>query len=166
MTFGYFAIMSEKLDLNEFERLFLALGDKTRLRLLALMAEGEVSVGFLADRLGESQPKVSRHLAYLRNAGVVETRRDGKWIYYGICYPDDASQKRILDTILASITATSGKRRKKVYFTEEQVIDEATSEINDYIYGDTDMYEADNGYNEVDGEESEYRSDEIDIFLL
>ncbi|CAN5483269.1 hypothetical protein BH10ACI3_BH10ACI3_20790 [soil metagenome] len=70
--------------LIELEKLFLSLSDKTRLRLLGLMANGEVSVGYLADTLGESQPKISRHLAYLRTAGLVSTRRDGKWIYYGI----------------------------------------------------------------------------------
>jgi ArsR family transcriptional regulator len=70
--------------LVELERLFLALSDKTRMQLLALMAEGEVSVGYLADSLNQSQPKISRHLAYLRNMGIVSTRRDGKWIYYEI----------------------------------------------------------------------------------
>ena len=62
--------------------LFLALSDKTRLRILALMADGEVAVGHLADALGESQPKISRHLAYLRRAEIVTARRDGKWIHY------------------------------------------------------------------------------------
>lgn len=75
--------MSES-TLVDLENLFMALSDKTRLRLLALMADGEVSVGYLADTLEESQPKISRHLAYLRGAGVVSTRREGKWIYYGI----------------------------------------------------------------------------------
>jgi ArsR family transcriptional regulator len=70
--------------LGELEKLFLALSDKTRMRLLALMADGEVSVGYLADSLNQSQPKISRHLAYLRNMGLVSTRRDGKWIYYEI----------------------------------------------------------------------------------
>lgn len=82
------------------ESLFLALSDKTRLRLLALMANGEVSVGFLADKLGESQPKISRHLAYLRGAGLVSTRRDGKWIYYGIETQSNSRAERILDAAL------------------------------------------------------------------
>ncbi len=83
----------------ELAELFLALSDKTRLRLLALMAAGEVSVGYLAGQLGESQPKVSRHLAYLRGAGLVSTRRDGKWIYYGIQAESDAAVD-ILDAAL------------------------------------------------------------------
>lgn len=87
------------------ENLFLALSDKTRLRLLALMAGGEVPVGFLADQLGESQPKISRHLAYLRSAGLVSTRRDGKRIYYGIDKQEDRSVARVLHATLSSIAA-------------------------------------------------------------
>jgi len=61
--------------LGELEKLFLALSDKTRMRLLALMADGEVSVGYLADSLNQSQPKISRHLAYLRNMGLINSPR-------------------------------------------------------------------------------------------
>lgn len=83
------------------ENLYLALADKTRLKLLSLMANGEVSVGFLADELGESQPKISRHLAYLRNAGLVSTRRDGKWIYYGVETQNSAAVDSALQAALA-----------------------------------------------------------------
>lgn len=93
----------QESTLTELEKLFLALSDKTRLRLLALMANGEVAVGFLADKLGESQPKISRHLAYLRTAGLVSTRRDGKWVYYGIESMADAAVSRVLDATLRSI---------------------------------------------------------------
>lgn len=85
------------------ENLFLALSDKTRLRLLALMADGDVAVGFLAEKLGESQPKISRHLAYLRSAGLVSTRRDGKWVYYGIEELADPDVSRVLTSTLTSI---------------------------------------------------------------
>src|SRR4051812_39099137 len=98
-------------DLRDLETLFLALNDKTRLRLLALMADGPVSVGYLADGLGESQPKISRHLAYMRNAGVVHTERDGKWIYYGIQYPEDMSQRRILEMVVRAVAAVSSDGR-------------------------------------------------------
>lgn len=64
--------------------LFLSLSDPTRLKLLRLLAADERSVGYLAEQLGESQPKVSRHLAFLREHDVVTTRRDGKHIYYRI----------------------------------------------------------------------------------
>ncbi|KXK06531.1 MAG: putative transcriptional regulator [Acidobacteria bacterium OLB17] len=72
--------------------LFIALSDPTRLKLLRLLAADERSVSFLADSLGESQPKVSRHLAFLRDHDVVTTRRDGKHIYYRICMPSRASE--------------------------------------------------------------------------
>ncbi len=56
--------------------------DPTRLRLLALLMNGEVSVGELQEILGQSQPRVSRHLRLLAEAGFVEKFRDGRWIYY------------------------------------------------------------------------------------
>lgn len=61
---------------------FRTLSDPTRLRLLNLLSKGEVCVCHLADTLEVVQPKVSRHLAYLKRAGFVETRRDGKWMHY------------------------------------------------------------------------------------
>jgi DNA-binding transcriptional ArsR family regulator len=98
--------------LIDLEKLFLALSDKTRLRLLALMAGGEVSVGYLADKLGESQPKISRHLAYLRSAGLVWTRRDGKWVYYGIALHDDAL---VANVLVATLNAVSGNDRGPIH---------------------------------------------------
>ena len=95
-------------DFASLERLFLTLGDKTRLRLLRLMASGPVPVGALVDGLHESQPKVSRHLAYMRESGYVSTRREGKWIYYGINEPDDPSARAILQTVLSSLTREEG----------------------------------------------------------
>jgi ArsR family transcriptional regulator len=76
--------MSEIKYLREMETMFMALADKTRLRLLNLMAAEEVCVCFFTEVLGDSQPKISRHLAYLRNADLVEARRDGKWMHYSI----------------------------------------------------------------------------------
>lgn len=82
------------------ETFFLALADGTRLRLLNLMRGEEVCVGFLIEALGESQPKISRHLAYLRGAGIVETRRDGKWMHYKIVESEDDFAGRVLrDTL-------------------------------------------------------------------
>lgn len=92
--------MDAKKILTEMEILFTALADKTRLRLLNLMREGEVCVCFFVEVLGESQPKISRHLAFLRNAGLVETRRDGKWIHYKIIEPESTDAAKILrDTL-------------------------------------------------------------------
>jgi ArsR family transcriptional regulator len=68
--------------LTELEGLFKALADETRLRILGLLLTGEVCVCHIHESLRISQPKASRHLAYLRRAGLVETRRDGLWIHY------------------------------------------------------------------------------------
>ena len=64
------------------EGLFKALADDTRLRILGLLLTGEVCVCHIHESLRIPQPKASRHLAYLRNAGLVETRRDGTWVHY------------------------------------------------------------------------------------
>ena len=64
------------------ERLFQALGDQTRLRILGLLLTGEVCVCDIHESLKIPQPKASRHLAYLRRSGLVATRRDGLWIHY------------------------------------------------------------------------------------
>jgi ArsR family transcriptional regulator len=82
------------------ELLFKALADRTRLRLLNLMAAGEVCVCFFVEVLGESQPKISRHLAYLRRAGVVASRREGKWMHYRISTPADAHAARVFAEVL------------------------------------------------------------------
>src|SRR5438093_7437325 len=66
----------------DMERLFRALADSTRLRILGLLLTGEVCVCHIHESLKIPQPKASRHLAYLRRAGLVDTRRDGLWIHY------------------------------------------------------------------------------------
>ncbi len=83
-------------------RLFAALADRTRLRLLNLMNGREVCVCYFVEILKQSQPKVSRHLAYLRRAGVVRARREGKWMHYRIERPVDAGAAAILDATLSS----------------------------------------------------------------
>ncbi|MGC1293876.1 MAG: metalloregulator ArsR/SmtB family transcription factor [Alloacidobacterium sp.] len=83
-------------------RLFAALADPTRLRLLNLMSGREVCVCYFVEILNQSQPKISRHLAYLRRAGIVEARREGKWMHYRIERPDDTRAASILDATLKS----------------------------------------------------------------
>jgi ArsR family transcriptional regulator len=83
--------------------LFAALADRTRLRVLNLLGCGEVCVCYFVELLGESQPKISRHLAYLRRAGVVSARRDGKWIHYSIARPADPTVAAVLDATLAAL---------------------------------------------------------------
>ena len=141
----------ENSTLMELEKLFLALSDKTRLRLLSLMADGEVPVGYLADKLGESQPKISRHLAYLRSAGLVTTRREGKWIYYGIGTQTNAAA----DVLNAAFASLSGNAVDA--FIPSPPIKEAGDAYRPHIYetnisDETDM--------------SDWAPAEIDVFLL
>lgn len=77
------------------ELLFRALADRTRLRLLNLMGSDEICVCFLTEGLKMNQPKISRHLAYLRRAGVVSARREGKWMHYRVAEPMDEQAARI-----------------------------------------------------------------------
>lgn len=74
--------MAASPNIGHIEQLFMAMADATRIRLLNLMNHGEVSVNSFTEILGDSQPKISRHLAYLRRSGLVATRRDGKRIFY------------------------------------------------------------------------------------
>ena len=85
----------------DMERFFRALADRTRLRLLNLMSGGEICVCFFVEVLGMSQPKISRHLGYLRRAGVVAARREGKWIHYRIVEPPNAHAAQVFDGICA-----------------------------------------------------------------
>jgi ArsR family transcriptional regulator len=81
--------------------LFAALADRTRLRLLNLMDGNEVCVCYFVEILGQSQPKISRHLAYLRRAGIVAARREGKWMHYKIVVPKHLGAARILSATLS-----------------------------------------------------------------
>jgi len=85
---------------SELTTLFSALADHTRLRLLNLLRNGEVCVCFFTEVLGESQPKISRHLAYLRRSGLVTARRDGKWVHYRISDLGDRHLAAILEDTL------------------------------------------------------------------
>jgi ArsR family transcriptional regulator, arsenate/arsenite/antimonite-responsive transcriptional repressor len=83
------------------ERFFQALGDRTRLRLLNLMGEQEICVCYFVEVLDQPQPKISRHLAYLRRAGLVAARRDGKWMHYRLLIPQHAGAAQVFRQTLA-----------------------------------------------------------------
>ena len=115
--------MPEKTKAFAIEKLFNALADQTRLRLLNLMADGEVCVCFFVEVLQESQPKISRHLAYLRKAGVVATRREGKWMHYSIVEPSDPYAMRIFNEVRNWLVEDEEMKRdrrrlQQVYNTE------------------------------------------------
>jgi ArsR family transcriptional regulator len=83
--------------------LFRALADRTRLRLLNLIADKEICVCYFVDILGISQPKISRHLAYLRRAGIVAARRQGRWMHYRLVVPQDPAASSILRETLVHL---------------------------------------------------------------
>src|SRR6201994_4173074 len=87
----------------DMEQFFQALGDNTRLRLLNLMGEQEVCVCYFVEILDAPQPKISKHLAYLRKAGIVSARREGKWMHYRIVMPPHVGATQILRQTLASL---------------------------------------------------------------
>jgi ArsR family transcriptional regulator, arsenate/arsenite/antimonite-responsive transcriptional repressor len=89
-----------KKEAFDVERFFQALGDRTRLRLLNLMGDQEVCVCYFVEILGGPQPKISRHLAYLRSAGIVAARREGKWMHYRISMPAHVGAAQILKQTL------------------------------------------------------------------
>lgn len=95
------------------ELFFAALADKTRLRLLNLMRDGEVCVCFFAETLGTNNPKISRHLAYLRRAGLVKGRRDGKWMHYSLCEPRTAAARAIFDATMKMLMADPEMERDR-----------------------------------------------------
>ena len=88
--------MARKTHGLALEQLFRALADRTRLRLLNLVADREICVCYFVEILGVSQPKISRHLAYLRRAGLVAARREGKWMHYRLALPADAAAAGVL----------------------------------------------------------------------
>ena len=107
--------------------LFQALSDTTRLRMLAILAQhpasgagGELCVCHIHDSLGVSQPTASRHLAYLRRAGLVAARRDGVWMHYRIVRPADPVLAAVFDAALHAlghVEATTRDRAKLIRVT-------------------------------------------------
>jgi len=81
------------------EMFFRALADKTRLRIINLIGDQEVCVCFFVEILKTNQPKISRHLAYLRRAGIVASRREGIWMHYRLSTPKDENAARVLKEV-------------------------------------------------------------------
>lgn len=93
--------MTQKPKTFDKDLFFRALADRTRLRILNLMRSNEVCVCFFVEILKTHQPKISRHLAYLRKAGIVGARREGPWMHYRIVEPADPDAARVLLDTLA-----------------------------------------------------------------
>jgi len=90
------------------EQLFSALADNTRLRILALLAAGEICVCHIHGALGIPQPMASRHLAYLRRTGLVATRKDGLWVHYRIAVPSDPALASVVAATIDALRSTRG----------------------------------------------------------
>jgi ArsR family transcriptional regulator len=86
-------------DLAILDRVFKALADPTRIRILGLLASGEICVCHIHESLRLSQPLVSRHLAYLRRSGLVETRKEGLWVYYRLAARPDDLTRNLLEAV-------------------------------------------------------------------
>jgi len=95
-------------SLDTLEQLFKALADDTRLRILALLASGEVCVCNIHGALDLPQPAVSRHLAYLRKSGLVAARRDGLWMHYRLEVPANPAVSKVLKASLEAVHVASG----------------------------------------------------------
>ena len=143
----------------DLELFFAALADKTRLRLLNLMRDQEICVCFFTEVLGESQPKISRHLAYLRSAGLVEARRDGKWMHYSIKQPTDESARVVLQASLQWLESRDEMRSDREKYSAVCCSPEALVQIArspmPFIYEQADTYEKEfanssAGHNELD----------------
>lgn len=95
---------------------FAALADETRRRILGLLASGEICVCHIHEALDVPQPTASRHLAHLRKAGLVATRRDGLWVHYRLADFDDPAVSGVLKSTLSALHSTegTGSDRKKL----------------------------------------------------
>src|SRR5215217_1295379 len=93
--------MGGKAKTFDKELFFKALADRTRLRLLSVMGADEICVCFFVEILKTNQPKISRHLAYLRRAGIVDARREGQWMHYRVVEPDDTDAAQVLKNVMS-----------------------------------------------------------------
>ena len=114
------------------EPLFRALADNTRLRILALLAAGEICVCHIHGALAIPQPTASRHLAYLRRTGLVAARKDGLWVHYRIAVPSDPAMAAVLAATIEALRSRRGisnDRRKLSGLTAipMKVLEEAAS---------------------------------------
>ncbi len=100
-------------EVTAMERLFAGLADRTRLRLLNLMADQEVCVCYFVEVLRAPQPTISRHLAYLRRAGLVEARREGKWMHYRVAVPENPLARQVLVDTMRWLSEDREMRRDR-----------------------------------------------------
>ena len=100
------------------ELFFKALADRTRLRLIHLIGDDELCVCFFVEVLKTNQPKISRHLAYLRRAGLVSARREGKWMNYRLVEPPDLYAARIFREVRQWLAGNPEMQRDRARLTK------------------------------------------------
>ena len=97
------------------DEVFAALADETRRRILGLLASGEICVCHIHEALDVPQPTASRHLAHLRKAGLVATRKQGLWVHYRLADLHDPAVAGVLKSTLAALhvndTVESDRRK-------------------------------------------------------
>jgi ArsR family transcriptional regulator len=98
-------------QIQDVEQVCKALGDVTRLRIVALLLAGEVCVCDIHETLKIPQPKASRHLAYLKKAGLVDARRDGLWMHYRLTEMANPILRMIRDAVAHALTHLQPVRR-------------------------------------------------------
>jgi len=101
---------SDLEDVRPLTRVFRALGDETRIRIVALLTHGELCVCHLESALAISQPSCSRHLGVLKAAGIVDRRREGTWVYYRISDQERASVRAVIEVLAATFGAARALR--------------------------------------------------------
>jgi len=109
----YRRVMAKKEKPFDRELFFRALADSTRLRIINLIGDQEVCVCFFVEILKTNQPKISRHLAYLRRAGIVAARREGIWMHYRIATPSDENAAKVLTDVREWLANDAGMQQDR-----------------------------------------------------
>jgi len=105
-----------RTTVDRLEETFKALADRTRLRILALLGNNEVCVCHIHESLSLPQPAVSRHLAYLRRAGLVSARRDGVWMHYRVSTSVVPEIRQVLDVSVHALTRLTTTTKDRARF--------------------------------------------------
>ena len=109
----YARVMARREKTFDRELFFRALADSTRLRIINLIGDQEVCVCFFVEILKTNQPKISRHLAYLRRAGIVAARREGIWMHYRISTPNDENAAKVLTDVRAWLATDAAMQQDR-----------------------------------------------------
>jgi ArsR family transcriptional regulator len=121
------AAAKTRAAVDDLEKVFRALADKTRLRILALLGNNEVCVCHIHDSLGLPQPTVSRHLAYLRKSGLVAARRDGVWMHYQVSRSLNPATQDVVAAAVNALqqlpAATQDRKQFQRFFGQLYVLD-------------------------------------------